>query len=236
MITKNIIQTYESELNDLPQEAYDCIQKWKFLNPGWNYLYFSENDRLKFVKDNFGKEWLNLYKKLPLGIMKANVFKYMSLFIYGGLYADLDHLPNVSIESWLDLNKKFVLVGDEEDPSFIFSIAVFASEPNSNILKSILSIVKKNIKNNNFSNIDKYSVLQMTGEIPFSEGKIIDPQKQINVNQGHEYYNKTEIANKIGFYCFGGKDWDIFRGKAVTNLDAANNWKNKYKSWWEEAK
>ena len=82
MIQKNIIQTYELEYKNLPQEALVNIKRWKELNPEWNYMYFSNIDRENFIKFNFDYKWFKIYKDLPLGIMKANLFKYLSLYIY----------------------------------------------------------------------------------------------------------------------------------------------------------
>ena len=236
MINKNIIQTYNSDIKNLPYEAKECIKKWKDKNPSWNYMYFGEQDRLSFIEKNFDSEWIFLYNKLPLGIMKANLFKYMSLYILGGLYVDLDHIPNMPIEKWLDLNKKFVLVGDEDEKEFIFSIAVIASESKNIILKSVLDTVKEKIIENNFKKNIKQSVFEITGEIAFTKGikKILDPESKIHLTQNYEYYNNSENAKRMNFYCFGGKDKNIFRGNAISNMDAANNW-NNYLNWWKEA-
>ena len=67
MINKNIIQTYNSDIKNLPYEAKECIKKWKDKNPSWNYMYFGEQDRLSFIEKNFDSEWIFLYNKLIYG-------------------------------------------------------------------------------------------------------------------------------------------------------------------------
>ena len=235
MIPKNIIQNYESKIDELPEQAINNISSWKKLNPNWNYLYFDSSERLNFIKNNFDNKWIDIYETLPLNIMKANLFKYMSLYIYGGVYIDLDRFPNQTIESWLDLEKKFVVCGDSEEYDFIFSIQIFASEPKNFILESILNCVEEKIKNIKNKKIDRFSVLQLTGEVPFTEGikNAIDPTKILKRNDGPIKYNNLKTAAEFGFYCF--ENDKMFTDIVAKDLDGACNWKNKYKNWWEEA-
>lgn len=235
MIPNNIIQNYESSIDDLPIQALGNIIEWKNLNPNWNHLYFDKDQRAEFVKNNFGDSWFKIYQNLPLNIMKANVFKYMSLYILGGLYSDLDRFPNKSIESWLDLNKSFVLCGDSSEPDFIFSIQILTAEPKHFILESVLNVVENNIKNIKEKNIDRFSVLQLTGEVAFTKGikKAIDPLSICKKNDGAKVYNSLTLAKEKGFYCF--EDDYIFTNDVAIDLDGAFNWKNGYKNWWEEA-
>ena len=237
MIQKNIIQTYELEYKNLPQEALVNIKRWKELNPEWNYMYFSNIDRENFIKFNFDYKWFKIYKDLPLGIMKANLFKYLSLYIYGGIYADLDLYQNKPIDSWLPKNKNFIISADETEDEFIFSIAVIASSKKNKIMESVINYFEKNIKFIDVKNIDRYSVLKYTGELVFLNGikSFIDPENKILPSEKSEIYNNLDFSKKIGFHSFGAKDWELFRGDAMTNLDAANNWNNGYKNWWQEA-
>lgn len=237
MIQKNIIQTYESEFENLPAEAKNNILKWKSMNPDWNYLYFSENDRISFIKKEYDNSIYSMYINLPLGIMKANFFTYLALYKLGGLYTDIDHSPNISIENWLDLNKSFVVAMDEDEEDFIFSIAVIASEKNNKILSSIIEQVIESLNKYKLEPVNRYLVFKTTAEISFTKGikKILDPEKTIPSNGAHDMYNNTKYAKEFGFYCFGGLDKNIFRGVAISNLDGANNWKIKYNSWWEKA-
>ena len=102
MIQKNIIQTYELEYKNLPQEALVNIKRWKELNPEWNYMYFSNIDRENFIKFNFDYKWFKIYKDLPLGIMKANLFKYLSLYKTG---VKIIGIPNIETTRYNEIYK-----------------------------------------------------------------------------------------------------------------------------------
>ncbi|ORY35804.1 hypothetical protein BCR39DRAFT_34176 [Naematelia encephala] len=45
-------------------------------------------------------QWENLWGSLPLGVLRADVFRYMSMLIEGGIYADSDTAPMVHPYLW----------------------------------------------------------------------------------------------------------------------------------------
>ena len=50
----------------------------------------SDEENLDFVKTHF-PDYLSLYLNLPRDIMRADVIRYMWLYIKGGVYIDLDY-------------------------------------------------------------------------------------------------------------------------------------------------
>lgn len=231
---KNIIQTNNCNFNDLPQEAHINIKKWQQLNPNWKYLYFDEDQRLNFVKEHFDKECLTIYKNLPLDIMKANLFRYMSLYIHGGLYADLDMHPSKPINHFIKESDNFVVVADHEELELLFCIQVIYCSKNNKIMKNIIQTTINTLKNNN-DIVNRYYVLNTT-ELPFSDvmKKILDPDKKIKKIDRYIKYNESDKAKEHGFRCLGDKKWKIENVDLIIDCDGAKNW-NNYTNWWKSA-
>lgn len=90
MIPKKIFQTYKVEYNELSDNAKNLIQEWKDNNPDYEYFYYSDKDVEDFVLNEYGEEWHKRYMSLPYPVMKADVFRILVIYKYGGFYSDLD--------------------------------------------------------------------------------------------------------------------------------------------------
>lgn len=83
----NIIQTWKTK--NIPKKYELFVKKIKELNPKSKYIFFSDADINKFVKDKF-PEYYDIYVKLPYKIQKIDFFRYLAIYFYGGVYLDLD--------------------------------------------------------------------------------------------------------------------------------------------------
>lgn len=88
MIPKIIWQTHESPYEDLPELYKANSQTYKDLD-GWEYRYHSNADREAFIAEHF-PQYLHLYLYIKPGIFRADFWRYLVLYKYGGFYADMD--------------------------------------------------------------------------------------------------------------------------------------------------
>ena len=86
-IPKIIHQTWKSK--DIPDKYKDFVNSWKKLHPDWEYRLYDDEDCLQLVKTYY-PQFLNTYLQLPTPVMKADMFRYLAVHQFGGLYADLD--------------------------------------------------------------------------------------------------------------------------------------------------
>lgn len=208
MMPKIIWQTYETPINHLSPEIKDCIETWQQKNPEWKHMYMDANERDIFVLHEFGEEWYKIFTECNLGIVKANIWRCMILYIYGGVYTDLDTICHQSNEEWIKENYLMTLSKDDQDQSDEYCIYTIASYPNNPILKLILDNIKTNLINNK---IEINNVIQFTGETLWKE--TIDRLESPNI------------------YCYP-KGSNIFNGKAITHLGTSKKWyKNGYIQW-----
>lgn len=87
------------------EEYIENLQKWALLleNTKWKISILRRNYDLldKIVKDHFNWFWIT-YNKYPKNIQRCDTLRYMLMYKYGGVYSDLDVLPNISINTLLD--------------------------------------------------------------------------------------------------------------------------------------
>jgi mannosyltransferase OCH1-like enzyme len=167
MIPKIIWQTYECEYKDLPSEALECANSWQHQNPNWEYKYVSAKERAQFVLNNFGEEWFSIYESYKANVLKADLWRYMCLYINGGIYSDIDIKCNDSIENFFNLDSDFVVSEDPLGPGY--SQMIFASNPKNIFLENLLKDIKiKYYQKNVYSNIVDYETNEV-GYIIFTQ-------------------------------------------------------------------
>ena len=167
MIPKIIWQTYESEYKDLPPLALECANSWQEKNPDWEYKNVSGKERAEFVLNNFGQEWFDIYNFYKANVLRADLWRYMCLYINGGIYSDLDIFCKKPIEDFFDLNNNFIASTDPYGAGY--SQMIFASKPNSVFLKNIIDNIKiKYYEKNNYKDIIDYETKEV-GYILFTK-------------------------------------------------------------------
>jgi mannosyltransferase OCH1-like enzyme len=216
MIPKIIWQTYECEYKDLPPLALDCANSWQEKNPDWEYKYISGIERSNFVLNNFGQEWFDIYNSYKANVLRADLWRYMCLYVNGGLYADLDIVCKKSIESFFDLNNNFIASEEPKGPGY--SQMIFASEPNSVFLKNIINDIKiKYYQKNNYDNIIDYETKEV-GYILFTDSiNQTTVSKEIDTNNFILYKNEEakKIHNDSISHYQAGKKEKVFGAKYI---------------------
>jgi len=64
----------------------------KSKNPEYDYQFYDDERIDNFIRDEFGQEIFNLYKRISIGAAKADFFRYAILYKKGGIYLDIDSL------------------------------------------------------------------------------------------------------------------------------------------------
>ena len=73
----------------IPQWAQKWHRSWKKYNPTYIHVLWSDKDNFSFIKTYY-PQFLSLYKQFPVKIQKVDFVRYLLLYHYGGIYADLD--------------------------------------------------------------------------------------------------------------------------------------------------
>ena len=88
LVPKNIFQIWEKPV--VPLVFAQCMVDLLALQTqGWHYTLVTYEDRDRMVHEHF--PWFqSTYQQLTKDVMKADVVRYMYLFMHGGIYLDLD--------------------------------------------------------------------------------------------------------------------------------------------------
>ena len=104
-IPKIIWQTMNT--NHLPIFMKSYTDTWINLNPEYEYRFFDDNDIIDFLQTDF-PVYLEGYKRLKFGASKADLWRYLIIYKYGGVYADIDSKCINPLCHWVDPNASFV--------------------------------------------------------------------------------------------------------------------------------
>jgi hypothetical protein len=216
-IPKIIWQTAKSTPHP---SATKLIESWKVKNPSYQLSFMNDLQCDQFIKDNFSPEFYNVYALLPLGIMKADMWRVAVVYVYGGIYADIDCECVVPLDTWL---ADYSLVVAVETDTGELSNFFFAATPKHPALLSVLNRLVELVpgdgplENNNL-------FVQNFGQYGFSDGilqyyKTPDQVKKDNAR----FFTKTEqrITNHIRPTSY------------VAHYVASENWVG-YDSWRKE--
>ena len=86
-IPKIIMQTWKT--HELPDHWKPSPLSIKKYMPNWRYLLLDDNEIRSIVEKNF-PDFLPYFDKFPWGVQRADAIRPIFLYLYGGLYLDLD--------------------------------------------------------------------------------------------------------------------------------------------------
>jgi hypothetical protein len=82
--------------SELSSELVENIEWIKQQNPGWEHIYYDDDDMLDFVAREYGPGMLSLMDRInapPYGAVRADLFRYLLIFRCGGVYLDIKSRP-----------------------------------------------------------------------------------------------------------------------------------------------
>jgi mannosyltransferase OCH1-like enzyme len=147
-----IHQILINDTNKLPDEFPEyhniCYKQIKNLYPNAEYHLYSGEEIEEIIKSNFEDDVFIAYKKLRPYCCKADLARYCLLYLYGGLYIDLNvklinTIPNLDIFKFFAFRD--IIKSSKRSWSVATSI-IFAAKK-SKIMKKCIDIIVENCKN-----------------------------------------------------------------------------------------
>ena len=93
-----------------------CISKWRETHSNYEIIVYDDNDIYEIINTHFPED-LHIIKTIEIGAMLADVFRYLILYLEGGIYADADCEPLKHID---ELYNKINFCGDCNNHFFIY--------------------------------------------------------------------------------------------------------------------
>ena len=116
---------------------------------------------------------IHAYENMPWAVLKADYFRYISIYVLGGVYSDIDTICLRSIDTWTDnyTNINFIVGIEAESPTWKRDFArplqlcqwTFAATPNHPILKRLIDNIEKQTKVFLNGNLSLSLIMNWTG-------------------------------------------------------------------------
>lgn len=204
-IPKNIFQTHKSFSHVTSNETLKvCLNSW--LKHKKKYKFFFSTDEIcdNFMKNEFPGDVYSAYCRLPMAVMKADLWRYCIIYTYGGIYADSDAM--CLIDPDILTTPKTLLVCGPENTTHL-SQWCFAAPKNSPILKSIIDLsVKRILERPEIKG--EHIIHELTGPGCFTDGI----EKYLQENEKPRFNDKTlyESYRNNVMYVFNCKNYQRF--------------------------
>jgi mannosyltransferase OCH1-like enzyme len=231
MIPKIIWQTYKDPYESLAPYMHQSINTWKDLNPEYEHRYMDDQQAAEFVLNEYGKEWHDIFLSLPVGVMRGDLWRYMIVYKYGGVYADLDTECLAEISSWMIEDKDFIVCPENE---YHFCQWTFAATAENPILKSVLDLIKDRLLSPEYGS--PHFVHSHTGPGIWTEGinKALDFSIDNLIDEA-DLLNSCDNAKLYKFHCYGANHWRIFHFESVKHIYGSQKWNDgNYVQWIED--
>ena len=135
MIPKIIWQTWKSK--DINKEMLDAKKQLISLNPDYEYNLYTDQDCINFIGNNFHFKYLVAYLQLPPGAFRADLWRYLILYKYGGIYIDIDSYVTVGFDFILNNEYKFISVSERRNIPGIYNGFIMCV-PNLKIIQNVI--------------------------------------------------------------------------------------------------
>jgi mannosyltransferase OCH1-like enzyme len=190
MIEKNIFQTWYTKILH-PFVEYK-INSMKEMNPEYNYNLYTDSDMDIFVNENYPGEIADCYNKLNIIVAKADFWRYLVLYKYGGVYLDMDSSIEFPLNELIKEEDNAIITAEGNPNLYVKWVLIFSK--NHPILKNVIELIVINIKNNSFPN----DIHKTTGPTVYSRAVNEVHKELFNSHINHSLINKkTNIIYKL---------------------------------------
>ena len=115
MIPRIVHQTFKAK------EAIKSVDRlrmktWEALNPTWTIMLWDDQACANFVQTEY-PDMYPTYAGLSKNVERADFFRYLVVYHYGGLYADTDVTCLQPVDQWLPPSAELVVGLENEFPS-----------------------------------------------------------------------------------------------------------------------
>ena len=137
--------------------------------PSWKYILWNQQRMNDFIIETYPQYW-EKYNEFPYNIQRWDIIRYLILYKYGGMYADLDYESLKPLDSLLSAQTCCFACestyNDEKGTLLeYFNNALILSSPKHFFIKEIIDCIFSDIKINHFCFSKSQYVLNTTGPV-----------------------------------------------------------------------
>jgi len=110
-IPRVLVQTFRD--NIVHPIVHDNIMNILKMNRGYGYRLITDEDGRELILRHFDQRTLDAFDVLGVGAARGDFLRYVALFIYGGIYLDLDSTTYRPFEDYMNLDNEFLFFYDK---------------------------------------------------------------------------------------------------------------------------
>ena len=109
-IPQKIYQTTKSK-DSIKELIFQNIEKIKNLNPSWDFFLYDDSDIESFIQQEYGDTIYSYFKRISpeYGAAKADFFRYLVIYRFGGVYLDIKSTMNKPLSSFIQGKDSYIL-------------------------------------------------------------------------------------------------------------------------------
>ena len=187
-------------------EIQDNKNQWSNMNPGYEIKILNDADIERFIFEKFEDRVYDAFKKLDVGVMKADFARYCIVYAEGGIYTDVDTQCLLPIDNW-GIDKYKIIVAREKGAYGFLCNWTFAAIPCHPLLRIAIELMCERI--NKGINTKAYSNYGNNGYIVYYTGPVM-------FNNALDIFLKMYQKHDLDFIDYNNDD--IFQGKYVRHF------------------
>lgn len=237
-IPKILYKTSFQSKEELPIEIINIMYDTFKNNPEFIQVYFSDEDCLQFITEYY-PEYLHAYDIIIPGAFKADLFRILLLYKYGGIYNDLSHMYLIKIKDIIDFDKQeLVLVrdypvfDDNENNMHGLYNAFIASNPRNEYIYNVIQQTVQNIETRNYG----IHCHDITGPLVFTRifNRMSKRSEESIIERGEYNNGKILVLYNTYHYIIDKNNLNIIKLKIDNHYDILykkRNIKHYYDLW-----
>lgn len=197
-IDKNIYQMWKVPITDPDFPHRNLVTKWKNENPTYKYNLLTDDEIHQNLVTHFSNtvpEIVEAFDLMPNKIIQSDFSRYLLIFLFGGLYSDIDTKLEKPVDTWFDSDRNVgFVVAVEEDMNVEnwehymtrrvqFEQWTFKAKPRHPILRKLIAKITETTFNaakndklqayyKDFKGVDKCSsidIMEWTGPVVWTD-------------------------------------------------------------------
>ena len=165
IIPRIIHQVYE-DMNGPSNDLRVISSSWKKFHPEWEYRFWNK-DSIEDLLHSVFPEFLPVYRSYPYNVQRWDAIRYLILYHFGGLYADMDYecleplnLLLQDADCCMGLEPRIHAM--QYNKPFMVGNALMATTPAHSYFKQMIEYMIEN-QHTVFSDIEAWQIFESTG-------------------------------------------------------------------------
>ena len=147
IIPKIIWRTSKYPLRTAPTEIREILRLAAVMNPDYIQIYMDDEEIESFIASEY-PQYLRQFKSLIPGAYKADLFRLLVLYKYGGVYNDIGHEYLVPLNEIIEVGDEFIAgTEDNEMGSFQHALhnSMIATFPRNPLIQTMIDTVMEDV-------------------------------------------------------------------------------------------